>query len=64
MNKPTKNRFKKGDRVVVTGPVATGEKARVVSIGATKHYGPDRNVRLRFDDGNLEYFLPDDLQHE
>jgi len=38
------------------------EVVRIVSIKETKHYGPLRSVRVRFQDGHYEFYSPEDLE--
>jgi len=39
----------------------SGKKVKVIAIKETKHYGPERPVRVRFSDGHYEYYAPEDL---
>jgi len=53
---------RKGQKVVfVNEPSLEGLSGTVIHIGATKHYGPDRSVRVRIYDGSdswLEFTNP------
>ena len=46
---------------LVVRETISNEVVYVVSIGVTKHYGPNRPVRVRFKDGHAEYYTPEDL---
>ena len=38
------------------------EEVEVIAIKITKHYGPNRPVKVRFSDGHYEYYAPEDLK--
>jgi len=40
------------------------ERVKIIAIKETKHYGPNRPVKVRFSDRHYEYYAPKDLIKE